>query len=1236
MARLKFFMISMNRNIKKYLLLPLFLALLFVSVFGVAVKADDSLVVSVGIYENSPKIFTDDQGNASGFWPDIIEYIASEEGWEIEYIHGTWAQCLERLENNEIDVMPDVAYSEDRNRLFDFSNEAVYISWSRVYAKEGIDIQSVIDLEGKTIAVLEGSINYEGPDGIKQLVASFNVDCTFMEVDSYTRVFELVDSGEVDLGVSNRDFYNQNKTDYDIIPTPIVFQPSSLYFAFPRNSILTPYLIERIDYHINELRTNEDSIYYQSLGKWLGITPIEKSIIPEWIKWSLIGSGVFLFILLGGSFILRSQVRTRTKELAGEVAERKKAEEKYSTLVEQSNDGIIIIQDGLLKFVNKKMLEIAAFLPDEVIDKPFIDFVSPEYKSIVIDNYQRRISGKEVRNNYEIEIIAKDGSYVPFEINASRIEYEGRPADMAILRNITERKRAEEILRQSEERYRDLFDNSNDLIQSILPDGHFLYVNNAWRDILGYSEEEVAKLKVWDIIHPDSINHCMEAFQKVMSGESINDIEAVFVARDGHPVAVEGNAHCRYIDGKPGSTQGIFRDVTGRKLAEDRVAHLNSMLRALRNVNQLITREPEGERLIQQSCELILEARGFITAWILLFDGKKKYISAAMAGGEDVKAAYLNQLKQGDYPPCITQILKQKEPFAVCDDIVEGGMGCLPRGIYSEGKGLISRLEYEGTIYGVLSVYVPSNIAYDEEEQSLFRELAGDISYALAFIEKQEEIHMLARFPNENPSPVLRVAKDGTILYANKASLPLLEKWSRKVGQVLDQQWHRYILEALDTGAVRSIEVGCDNRIFLVRFAPLKEANYVNIYGLDITEQKQTQEALSESEGRYRTLFESAGEGILIADIETKKFKYTNPAICRMLGYSKEELLKMGVNDIHPKDSLEQVFAEFEAQAKGKKLLSTLPCLKKDGTIIYVDINATKAIIDGKWCNVGFFSDITERKIIEELRISKATAETANKTKSEFLSSMSHELRTPLNAVLGFSQVLQEQYYGKLNQKQSEYVKNILDSGNHLLSLINDILDLSKIEAGKEELQLSKVNIKNLLQNSLVMIREKAFKHNIKLDLKTAMEIDNLAIKADERKLKQIMYNFLSNAAKFTPDGGSITVEARKDKTDIIISVTDTGIGISLEDQEKIFKSFYQVKGGITGKTPGTGLGLPLTRRLVELHGGRIWVESRGEGKGSRFSFSIPLAVSRKRKGNKNSYPVRGVSHNGQANTDSR
>jgi len=227
--------------------------------------------------------------------------------------------------------------------------------------------------------------------------------------------------------------------------------------------------------------------------------------------------------------------------------------------------------------------------------------------------------------------------------------------------------------------------------------------------------------------------------------------------------------------------------------------------------------------------------------------------------------------------------------------------------------------------------------------------------------------------------------------------------------------------------------------------------------------------------------------------------------------------------------------------------------------------------------------------------------DTASRHKSEFLANMSHELRTPLNAVIGFSEVLQDRLFGELNDKQAEYVADIHTSGRHLLALINDILDLSKIEAGRMELQVSSFALAEVLDSSVALMRERATRGGISLRL----DVDASAgeIEADERKLKQVLFNLLSNAVKFTHSGGHIEVSARGDGGEVVVSVRDDGVGIDAADQARIFEEFQQA--GTSQLQEGTGLGLALSRRFVELHGGRLWVESE-PGKGSTFTFTLP------------------------------
>jgi PAS domain S-box-containing protein len=253
--------------------------------------------------------------------------------------------------------------------------------------------------------------------------------------------------------------------------------------------------------------------------------------------------------------------------------------------------------------------------------------------------------------------------------------------------------------------------------------------------------------------------------------------------------------------------------------------------------------------------------------------------------------------------------------------------------------------------------------------------------------------------------------------------------------------------------------------------------------------------------------------------------------------------------------------------------------------------------------------DVTERKKAEETRLENLRLEAADKTKSEFLANMSHELRTPLNASIGFSELLKMGLVGKLTEKQEEYVDHILTSNQFLLTLINDILDLSKIEAGKIELVLDKMSVPVIIKETLSLIKEKAMMHNVLLETEFDLELG--FIEADKQRFKQVLFNLLSNAVKFSKkEGGTVTITAKKEGDMVKISVSDTGIGIKEENVGKLFHKFEQLESGISQKYGGTGLGLAITKQLVELHGGRIWAESI-YGEGSTFMFTLPLEVKK-------------------------
>jgi signal transduction histidine kinase len=299
------------------------------------------------------------------------------------------------------------------------------------------------------------------------------------------------------------------------------------------------------------------------------------------------------------------------------------------------------------------------------------------------------------------------------------------------------------------------------------------------------------------------------------------------------------------------------------------------------------------------------------------------------------------------------------------------------------------------------------------------------------------------------------------------------------------------------------------------------------------------------------------------------------------------------------------------ARSRGYRSMLIVP-MTQNGVSIGV-INVTRstagAFSDGDMTLLRTFADqaaiaIENARLFNELQHRTAQLQAASRHKDEFLANMSHELRTPLNSIIGFSEVLLERLFGDLNAKQEEYLNDVVTSGRHLLSLINDILDLSKIEAGKMELELTDFDVSGAIDDALTLMRERATRRF--LTLESGVDAALAKIRADQRKFKQVLLNLLSNAVKFTPEGGRIAVRATLAGVMAEIAVTDSGIGIAPEDHVAVFEEFRQV-GGADRRSEGTGLGLALCRKFVELHGGRIWVKSQ-PGAGSTFTFTLPVA----------------------------
>ncbi len=377
---------------------------------------------------------------------------------------------------------------------------------------------------------------------------------------------------------------------------------------------------------------------------------------------------------------------------------------------------------------------------------------------------------------------------------------------------------------------------------------------------------------------------------------------------------------------------------------------------------------------------------------------------------------------------------------------------------------------------------------------------------------------------------------------------------------------------------------------------------------------------LQESEQQTRLIIDTAYDAFVAIDADSAITAW-NPQSEKIFGWTRGEALGRGLaetiippqhRDAH-KRGLQRFLTTGEGPVLNKRIEIT--ALRRDGTEFPVELSIRPLKVGDSYTFNAFIADITERKRAhEELQKAKQAADAASRAKSQFLATMSHELRTPLNAIIGFSEVLEDQTFGELNSKQAHYISNVLASGRDLLKLINDILDLSKVEAGHIVLDYSTFEIGPTVQNIVGVVTALAAKTRLTVDIEMDPSLPPLT--ADQTKFRQIFYNLLSNALKFTPQGGSVKVTVSVDQVRpldrragprVRLSVTDTGIGLKREDHERIFGEFVQVDSTYARRQQGTGLGLALTRRLVELQDGHIRVDSAGEGQGSTFTVVLRL-----------------------------
>ncbi|WP_022850977.1 ATP-binding protein [Limisalsivibrio acetivorans] len=430
--------------------------LLLALAFSTVASASEKMVVNVGIYDNPPMISLNKKGEAQGIGVDILDYVADKENLKINYIFGTWNETLNRLKQGEIDALFPIAYSKERAKIYQYNEETILTNWGQVYTQPELKIQSIPDLNKKTIAVLEDDIYFRSDQGLNRLSKAFNVKCAFIFAESYKEIIEMVSTKKADAGLVSRLFGQLYENKYRVTRTPILIHPIEIRFAMPLGSQKGVLVADLLDKHLKKLKDNENSIYHQSLDRWMGVSGIKKYF--PYLKWIFLGLGIPLIIAVLTAIYLELKIKRKTRELLksnvslkDEIEERKriqdelaKSEQKFSNLFHSSNDPIVIFNyEGYIIDVNNELLSQMGYTFDELVGRRITYVFSDAETSDGSDLYRQ-----DEKSVYERDMYRKNGDKFTAEISVSSFKTPEGPLVQMIIRDVTVRRKTQQILAQ--------------------------------------------------------------------------------------------------------------------------------------------------------------------------------------------------------------------------------------------------------------------------------------------------------------------------------------------------------------------------------------------------------------------------------------------------------------------------------------------------------------------------------------------------------------------------------------------------------------------------------------------------------------------------------------------------------------------------------------------------------------------------------------------------------------------
>ncbi len=992
-----------------------------------------SVPVKVGIYQNEPKVYLDQQGKPAGFFPEILNFIAEKEDWKLEYIPCTWNECLDKVESGELDLMTDVAFSESRARRFNFNKEVVLGNWSGVYTGNGIAIRSILDLDRKKIAVVKGSIQAHK---LKADAHAYGILPTFMEVGSFATVFDLIEKGVADAGIVNRLFGAQQMKNFGLQETGVVLYPSRLMFITPKAKDDT--LLGRIDTHLKELKKDPHSIYYSALEK--ALAPAKKpvsqilSLTDEELNWLAAHPGITIAINhawppmdyidaqgkpqgIGVGFIkaLNTRLKGRLKIVPLPWSE------MYEAVKEKRIDALMDITPR----------------PDR---EPFFNFTKA-YVSVP-----------------HIIIAPKDA---PYYENFSHLEGKTVGVERGFF--------IEPVLREKYPNIKvKLFNTTSDALDAVSRGITDAYIGN--RAVAMY------------IIERELITN-LKGHGKIGETASIN---AIGVRKDWP----------------------VLRDILQKALDNLNRDEVTSILRRWGT--------PYEEYAVR--LQLSPEEKAWITAHPVLRLGYDP-----------------------DWPP-VEYVDSEKQFVGMSADFMK----------------LLSNI-----------IGVTIEPTKPQSWQTTLEEIKTGSLDILCSVTRTPQREEFVLFSKPYLSFPMVIVTDQIAPYIGD----IKELTGKKIAVVNGYASHDILKvrhPELDLLLTDNVTAGLN--------AVIRRDAYAFIGSLAAISHEISREGIT---------------GIKVSGETPYNYSIS-------VGVRKNQPILAGIIQ----KALDAI-TEEERNAIYQRWISVTYERGVDYRLLWkVLLGAILIVLAVLYWNRRLAREIGLRRKIEgELVEAKETAESANRVKSAFLSSMSHELRTPLNSIIGFTGITLNELAGPLNLEQKKQLKMVKGSARHLLDLINDVLDISKIEAGELRVSCEEFSIRNAVNQVAESLKPLAEQKGLSLSVEIAPEVDKIV--SDERRIRQILINLTNNAIKFT-EKGVVKIGCLKRDSRIEVEIRDSGIGIKDENIGKLFKPFQQLDIGTSRKYEGTGLGLSVCKRILDMLGGTIRVKSQFR-KGSTFTFTLPL-----------------------------